>query len=83
VTIYIPGFMKIGTGIQAIWFWLGSLGGCDVGVTDGRDFFRYTVEMGSFAMMCIPNFIKTGSGMQKLIWGTIHIQTQPTFVFSK
>jgi hypothetical protein len=35
--IYIPSFMKIGTGIQAIlWFCL-NLRGCNVGITDGSD----------------------------------------------
>jgi hypothetical protein len=36
---------------------------------------KYTVEMGSGAMIYIPNFIKTGSGIQKLIgWRVIHRQ---------
>jgi hypothetical protein len=30
---------------------------------------KYTVEMGSGAMIFIPNFIKIGSGIQKLMWG--------------
>jgi hypothetical protein len=32
---------------------------------------KYTVEMGSAAMICvyIPNFIKIGSGIQKLMGG--------------
>jgi hypothetical protein len=29
---------------------------------------KYAVEMGSGAMICIPSFIKIGSGIQKLIW---------------
>jgi hypothetical protein len=28
---------------------------------------KYAVEMGSGAMICIPSFIKTGSGIQKLM----------------
>jgi hypothetical protein len=28
---------------------------------------KYAVEMGEGAMICIPSFIKTGSGIQKLI----------------
>jgi hypothetical protein len=37
--IYIPSFMKIGTGVQAILrFPLSNLRGCNVGITDGRDF---------------------------------------------
>jgi hypothetical protein len=31
---------------------------------------KYAVEMGSGAIIFIPNFIKTGSGIQKLIGGT-------------
>jgi hypothetical protein len=30
---------------------------------------KYAVEMGSGAMIYIPNFIKTGSGIQTLIGG--------------
>jgi hypothetical protein len=30
---------------------------------------KYAVEMGSSAMVYIPSFIKTGSGIQKLIRG--------------
>jgi hypothetical protein len=36
--IYLPSFMKIGTGIQAIlWFCLSNLKGCNVGITVRRD----------------------------------------------
>jgi hypothetical protein len=35
---------------------------------------KYAVEMGSGAMMYIPNFIKTGSGIQYFIAGK-HRQT--------
>jgi hypothetical protein len=35
---------------------------------------KYAVEMGSGAMICIPGFIKIGSGIQKLIRG-IHRYT--------
>jgi hypothetical protein len=30
---------------------------------------KYTVEMGSSAVIYIPNFIKTGSAIQKLVGG--------------
>jgi hypothetical protein len=30
---------------------------------------KYAVEMGSVAMIYIPGFIKTGSGIQKIIGG--------------
>jgi hypothetical protein len=37
--IYVRSFMKIGAGTQAILkFCLRNLRGCDVGITDGRDF---------------------------------------------
>jgi hypothetical protein len=32
-------------------------------------FIKYAVEMGSGAMIYLPNFIKIGSGIQKLIEG--------------
>jgi hypothetical protein len=35
---------------------------------------KYDVEMGSGAMIYIPSFIKTGSGISKLI-GAIHRHT--------
>jgi hypothetical protein len=35
---------------------------------------KYAVEMGSGAMIYIPSFIRTGSGIQNLLRG-IHIQT--------
>jgi hypothetical protein len=36
--IYLPSFMKIGTGVQVILkFCLRILRGCDVGISDGRD----------------------------------------------
>jgi hypothetical protein len=34
---------------------------------------KYAVEMGLGAMICIPSFIKIGSGIRELIRG-IHIQ---------
>jgi hypothetical protein len=36
---------------------------------------KYAVEMGSGATRCIPNFIKFGSGIQKLIGGFAVTQT--------
>jgi hypothetical protein len=32
-------------------------------------FVKYSVQMGSGAMLCIPNFIKIGSAIQKLTGG--------------
>jgi hypothetical protein len=38
---------------------------------------KFAVEMGSRAMICIPTFIKIGSGIQKLIvGGRIHRHTE-------
>jgi hypothetical protein len=36
---------------------------------------KYAVEMGSGAMIYIPNFIKIGAGIQKLIGGFTDTQT--------
>jgi hypothetical protein len=36
---------------------------------------KYAVEMGSVAMIYIPSFIKIGPGIQKLILGRIHRDT--------
>jgi hypothetical protein len=35
---------------------------------------KYTVEMGSGAMIYITSFIKIGSGIQKMMWGYTHRQ---------
>jgi hypothetical protein len=36
--IYLPRFLKIGTGIQAILgFYLSNFKGCNFGITEGRD----------------------------------------------
>jgi hypothetical protein len=48
---------------------------------------KYSVEMGSGAMIYIPSFIKIGSGIQKLIGGS-HRHTawrshKLVFMFSK
>jgi hypothetical protein len=49
--IYIPSFMKIDAGIQAIlWFSLRNMRGCNDGITDRRDFFNQATEMGLGAM---------------------------------
>jgi hypothetical protein len=88
--------MKISTGVQvARTFFLNNLRGCNVGITDLRDFFKYAVEMGSGAMMNVPSFIKIGSGIQKLLGGgggytyrhtdaeIARRSYKPTFTFSK
>jgi hypothetical protein len=33
---------------------------------------KYTIEMGAGAMIYVPSFIKTGSGIQKLIGANSH-----------
>jgi hypothetical protein len=40
----------------------------------GEGATKYAVEMRSGAMIYIPDFMKTGSGIQKLITGGIHRQ---------
>jgi hypothetical protein len=63
--IYVPSFMKIGPGVHGtLRFCLRNLRGCNVGVMDGEGFMNYTVEMESGAIICIPSFIKIGSGTQ-------------------
>jgi hypothetical protein len=37
---------------------------------------KYAVEMGSDAIICVPNLIQIGSGIQKLIQGGIHRHTR-------
>jgi hypothetical protein len=64
VMIYLPSFMKIATGLQAILrFWLRNLKGCNVGITDGRDVQKCAVEMGSGGMIYIPSFMKICLGI--------------------
>jgi hypothetical protein len=38
-------------------------------------FMEYAVEIGSGATIYIPNFIETGSGIQKLLGGYTNTQT--------
>jgi hypothetical protein len=45
--------------------------GCSVGIID----MKYSVEMTSGGMIFIPSFIKTGSGIQKLLGGGGHRPT--------
>jgi hypothetical protein len=42
--------------------------------TDGRGFMKYPVEIDSLAMICIPSFMKIGSGIQNLM-GSGYTQT--------
>jgi hypothetical protein len=44
---------------------------------------EYAVEMGSGAVIYIPSFIKTGSGIQKLMGGRINRHTAQTALFLK
>jgi hypothetical protein len=37
---------------------------------------KYAVEMGSGAMIYVPSFIKIDSGIQKLLGGDTHTETQ-------
>jgi hypothetical protein len=74
--IYLPGFMNIGLGVQAILrFCLRNFRGHNVGTTDGEGFFNYVVEMGSGAMIYVPSCMKIGSGIQKFIGGDTDSKT--------
>jgi hypothetical protein len=42
-------------------------------------FMKYVVEMGSGGMLYIPSFLEIGSGIQKLLWGDTHTDTQTTW----
>jgi hypothetical protein len=63
--------------------------GCACKHTDWWEgFTKYTVELGSGAMMHIPCFIKIGSSVQKLIRTDAHVHRQhgdhkPTFIQDK
>jgi hypothetical protein len=37
---------------------------------------KYSVEMGSGAVIYIPSFTKTGSAIQKLLWGDTQTHRQ-------
>jgi hypothetical protein len=41
---------------------------------------KYAIEMCSAAMICLLNFIKTGSGIQKLMGRGIHRHTDSTVI---
>jgi hypothetical protein len=61
--MYIPSFIKIGSGIHKLIRRLHRH-------TDWwKRFMKYAIDMGSGAMMYIPSFIKIGPGIQKLIRG--------------
>jgi hypothetical protein len=69
--IYVPSFMKFGTGVQAILgFCLRNLRGCDVGITDRRDLrmiYEYSVEMASCGMIHVPSLMTIGTGFQAIL----------------
>jgi hypothetical protein len=71
--IYIQIFMKIGTGVQAIWE-----AAIMVLLTEG--FMKYADEMGSGSTIYIPSFIKTGSGIQKLLGRDTLIDTDSKLI---
>jgi hypothetical protein len=70
--IPVPSFLKIGTGVQAILrFFLRNLRGCNVGITDGRNFFLIT------PLRCRDirtKFDKDWFRHSKVNWGGIHRQ---------
>jgi hypothetical protein len=73
--IYLPSFMKICIGVQAILrFCLRNLRGCD-GITDGRDFLIMPLRWAQVSCDMRTSFIKIGSGIQKLIGGDTQTHT--------
>jgi hypothetical protein len=76
--MYIPSFLKIGTGVTAILrFCFSSLRGCSVGITDGGGgFMKYAVLMDLGTMINVPSFIVTGSSIQSLLGGDTHTHRQ-------
>jgi hypothetical protein len=63
-----------------------NLNGCNVGITEGRDFINCAVKLGSGAMIYLSSFIKTCSGVHKLLGCVFYIQqgdVKPYFYFSK
>jgi hypothetical protein len=42
--------------------------------------FNYAVEMGLGAVICVPNFVKIGSGVQKLIGGYTETHTDSNVI---
>jgi hypothetical protein len=44
--------------------------------TKWKVLMKYVLDIGSDAVIYIPSFIKFGSGIQKLMGGGIHVQTQ-------
>jgi hypothetical protein len=60
--------MNVGTGVQAILrICLRNLRGCNVGITDGRVFFNYAVEISSGTVIYVPSFMKVGIGVQAIL----------------
>jgi hypothetical protein len=62
--IYLPSFMMIDTGVQAILrFRLIKLRGCNIGITDGRDLGISPLRWAR-ALIYVPRFIKICSHIQ-------------------
>jgi hypothetical protein len=60
-TIFLPNFMQIGIGVQALLrFCLSNLEGCNVGITGGRDLCSSPLSGG---MICIPSSVTVSSGI--------------------
>jgi hypothetical protein len=64
--MYIPSFIKIGTGIQAILrFSLKNLRGCNVGITDGRNLWITPLRWAHVSWYTNQAVINIGSGIQE------------------
>jgi hypothetical protein len=53
--------VTIGSGIQ------DKLRGCNVGVTEGRGFVKYVVQMGPGGMIHIPSLMRIGAVIQAIL----------------
>jgi hypothetical protein len=66
--IYLPSFMKFGTGVQSSFKVLSQqFECCNVGITNGRDLTKCAVEMGLSDMIYIPSFMKAVTGIQAIL----------------
>jgi hypothetical protein len=60
--------MKIGTFAQAMLrFCHRNLKGCNVGITDGKGFIKYAVEIAACGVICIITFKNISTGAQAIL----------------
>jgi hypothetical protein len=65
VMLFLPSFMKIGTGVQAtLRFCFSNMNGCKCWYCRWKWIMKYTVEMGSGVMIYAPCSMTVGSGIK-------------------